>query len=201
MCVSRPHAGPAASRLWLCGQQVRHGGLVQVAIDLGAAPGAWTELLASTGADTVFAVDPAELSEQCRALPNVVHVQRRSSEAVPAIQKVLHGRRVDIIVCDMNMLPQECAPCIAPLLPLLAPGGHVILTCKFSGNGRERCVRAHADRLPRGLAARCVTSTYRIDVRCHPTSFWSVSADTCVQPCAKHGQVAGPQGRFLCLVW
>eukprot|EP00892_Ulva_mutabilis_P003792 jgi/Ulvmu1/1785/UM119_0003.1 len=110
----------------------------KVAVDLGAAPGAWTELLASKGADTVFAVDPAELSEQCRSLPNVVHVQKRSEDAVPEIAAALRGRQVDIIVCDMNQLPQQCAPCIEPLLPLLAPGGYAILTCKFAGNGRYR---------------------------------------------------------------
>lgn len=113
--------------------------MVQVAIDLGAAPGAWTELLASTGAETVFAVDPADLSAQALALPAVQHVRKRSGDAVPDIRAGLRGRGVDIIVCDMNQLPQECAPCIAPLLPLLAPGGHVVMTCKFTGNGRERC--------------------------------------------------------------
>lgn len=116
-------------------------GSVQVAVDLGAAPGAWTELLAATGAETVFAVDPADLSEQCLALANVQHVRKRSGDAVADIREGLRGRGVDIIVCDMNVLPQVCAPCIAPLLPLLAPGGYVILTCKFAGNGRERCAQ------------------------------------------------------------
>lgn len=126
--------------LTLAERNMCHGSL-QVAVDLGAAPGAWTELLASTGAETVFAVDPAELSEQCLSLANVLHVRKRSGDAVADIRDGLHGRRVDIIVCDMNVLPQECAPCIAPLLPLLAPGGYVILTCKFAGNGRERCAQ------------------------------------------------------------
>lgn len=47
-------------------------------IDLGAAPGAWTELLAEVTEELVIAVDPAELSDACLALPNVRHVKCKS---------------------------------------------------------------------------------------------------------------------------
>lgn len=49
------------------------------------------------------------------------------------------GRQVDLIVCDMNMLPHLCAECMDPFLPFLKPGGFVILTCKLTGVGRHRC--------------------------------------------------------------
>lgn len=52
---------------------------MQVCIDLGAAPGAWTELLAAVTDGDVIAVDPAELSESCAALPNVHHVKANST--------------------------------------------------------------------------------------------------------------------------
>jgi 23S rRNA U2552 (ribose-2'-O)-methylase RlmE/FtsJ len=51
---------------------------VQVSIDLGAAPGAWTEVLAEMTQEVVIAVDPAELSAACLALPNVRHVRCNS---------------------------------------------------------------------------------------------------------------------------
>ena len=110
---------------------------VQGAIDLGAAPGAWTELLAQR-ARRVVAVDPAELSDQCKALPNVRHVQASSSET-ESITTALEGHKVEVVVCDMNQSPQFCAGCIGPLLPLLAPGGWIVMTCKMYGMGRDRC--------------------------------------------------------------
>ena len=113
-------------------------GVLQGAIDLGAAPGAWTQLLARR-ARRVVAVDPAELSSACLQLPNVRHVQQ-SSEAVDAILAALGDHRVDCIVCDMNQPVHFCGACIAPLLDLLAPGGWVILTLKFYGMARDRCV-------------------------------------------------------------
>lgn len=55
--------------------------MVQVCIDLGAAPGAWTEVLAEVTEDLVIAVDPAALSDSCLARPNVRHVQGNSWNA------------------------------------------------------------------------------------------------------------------------
>ena len=52
--------------------------MMQVCIDLGAAPGAWTEVLAETTEELVIAVDPAELSASCLARTNVRHVQGNS---------------------------------------------------------------------------------------------------------------------------
>ena len=49
---------------------------------------------------------------------------------------------MDLIVCDMNMLPHMAAECMEPLLPFLLPGGFVIMTCKLMGGGRDRCAPA-----------------------------------------------------------
>jgi 23S rRNA C2498 (ribose-2'-O)-methylase RlmM len=110
---------------------------VQGAIDLGAAPGAWTELLAAR-AQHVVAVDTAELSAQCAALPNVRHVHK-TSESVAEIRGAINMHAVDLITCDMNQPPRFCSECIAPLLNLLRPGGWVVMTVKLYGLGRDRC--------------------------------------------------------------
>ncbi len=45
-----------------------------VAVDVGAAPGGWTRLLARACAP-VYAIDPANLDPDVVALPNVVHIK------------------------------------------------------------------------------------------------------------------------------
>jgi 23S rRNA (cytidine2498-2'-O)-methyltransferase len=112
---------------------------LQGAIDLGAAPGAWTELLAKR-ARRVVAVDPANLSEQCAGLKNVRHIRKSSVDAGDSIVQALGEHKVDVIVCDMNQPPRFCADCISPLLPLLVPGGWIVMTCKMYGMGRDRYV-------------------------------------------------------------
>ena len=68
---------------------------------------------------------------------------------------------MDLIVCDMNMLPHMAAQCMEPLLPFLVPGGFVILTCKLMGCGRDRCAPALCavcQRLPHIASAVIATS-------------------------------------------
>jgi 23S rRNA U2552 (ribose-2'-O)-methylase RlmE/FtsJ len=126
---------------------------MQVAIDLGAAPGAWTQVLAEQTSDLVIAVDPAELSDACLALANVVHVKCVSRIAGEVITRLLDSRPVDIIVCDMNMLPHRAADCVEPLLQYLVPGGYLIMTCKLMGNGRDRCTSKACENLQNGSNA------------------------------------------------
>lgn len=138
--------------------------LLQVGIDLGAAPGAWTEVLSAQTDELVIAVDPAELSEACLALANVRHIKTVSKKAVEEISRLLEGRPVDIIVCDMNMLPHLAAVCVEPLLQFLMPGGYLIMSCKLIGNGRDRCAqRAHfLCLLPRLLLHYLPTTAWRL---------------------------------------
>jgi 23S rRNA U2552 (ribose-2'-O)-methylase RlmE/FtsJ len=111
---------------------------VQGSVDLGAAPGSWTELLAARS-KIVIAVDPAALSEQCGALRNVCHVKKTSENAVGDVIEALGGLPLDLIVCDMVQHPRYCAACLKPLLKVLRPGGRIIMTCKFFGQARDRC--------------------------------------------------------------
>ena len=106
------------------------------ALDLGAAPGGWTKVLAEEGAE-VLAVDPAELAPEVLALPNVRHLRVHSEE--------LHSTpdlgRFDLLTNDMNLDPGESARIVKPLVPLLLPEGALLMTVKFMTPRRRRHVR------------------------------------------------------------
>lgn len=111
------------------------------AIDLGAAPGAWTMYLAGM-CRQVLAVDPAEFGVCESSLPpHVTHLRMKAEDAVDQIATLLQGRGVDLLVSDMNQHPQRAAKAIAALLPLLKPGGYLVMTLKFYGIGRDRSAR------------------------------------------------------------
>lgn len=107
------------------------------AIDVGAAPGGWTLQIAKF-MHLVVAIDPAELHPEVDALPNVVHLQKKSQEAGDELFRVLGGCPVDLIVCDANRHPLEIMDTLRPLLGVLRPGGFLLLTLKFRGKGWEK---------------------------------------------------------------
>eukprot|EP00198_Chlamydomonas_reinhardtii_P007133 XP_001696469.1 predicted protein [Chlamydomonas reinhardtii] len=51
------------------------------AVDVGAAPGGWSQQLAAAGARLVVSIDPAELDPAVAALPNLVHLQCKCDQA------------------------------------------------------------------------------------------------------------------------
>jgi 23S rRNA (cytidine2498-2'-O)-methyltransferase len=127
--------GKLTEALVVTGFEPRKGG---VAIDLGAAPGGWTAVLAET-MDTVVAVDPAALHADVLALPNVVHIKAQSQAATEdIIAAVGENKTIDLLVCDMNKHPTQMIPILDPLLRLLRPGGMVILTLKYRGRGKDK---------------------------------------------------------------
>jgi len=102
------------------------------ALDVGAAPGGWTKVLAGLVAE-VLAVDPAELDPAVAALPNVRHLRCRAE----AVARETVGS-VDLIVDDMNIEGVESARVLCELAPLLPPGGPAVMTVKFhSGHWRR----------------------------------------------------------------
>jgi len=107
------------------------------ALDLGAAPGGWTKVLAQAGAE-VLAIDPADLDPDIGSLPNVSHFRGRAAEvaSLPGIG------RFDLITDDMNCEAGESARLVLALMPLLAPGGAVIMTVKFMSRRRRQHLRA-----------------------------------------------------------
>ncbi|KAL4532313.1 hypothetical protein Ndes2526B_g08218 [Nannochloris sp. 'desiccata'] len=109
-----------------------------VAIDVGAAPGGWTQVLAET-MDTVVAIDPAALHADVLALTNVVHIRQQSQAATEEIiAAVGQDKTIDLLVCDINRHPEEMISILKPLLGMLRSGGMIILTLKYRGKGKEK---------------------------------------------------------------
>jgi 23S rRNA (cytidine2498-2'-O)-methyltransferase len=94
------------------------------AMDLGAAPGGWTYLLAERGL-TVYAVDPGRLHPQVAAHPRVVHLPARAETLD------LGGTRVDLLVNDTNLDPVDSARLMCAVARQLRPGGYAIMTIKL----------------------------------------------------------------------
>ena len=121
-----------------------------------------------------MALDPAKLDEDVEALENVRHLKMRSHDpgALQAVRRALSeseseseneeggtsttnpATSVDLLTCDANEPPSVAATCILPLIPLLCPGGIVVLTLKlrFPGKEKEFATRAALEVLgPAGL--------------------------------------------------
>jgi hypothetical protein len=117
---------------------------VRVAIDVGAAPGGWSRVLANNvGAQLVIAVDPAELAPD---MPEqVVHIQKRFQAAVgdlaalPALaaNRAELGdstRFIDCYVCDMNVPVSLSLRLLWEALPYLTGHARVAFTVKNFNN-------------------------------------------------------------------
>ncbi len=74
-------------------------------VDLGAAPGGWTYVLANRRAK-VIAVDPAKLRPEILAKKGVVHIQESAFTFEPDVT-------VDWLFCDMAWRPLEAAALLA----------------------------------------------------------------------------------------
>eukprot|EP00850_Spirogloea_muscicola_P012070 SM000077S21544 [mRNA] locus=s77:79403:82477:+ [translate_table: standard] len=106
------------------------------AIDVGAAPGAWTQYL-STRIGRVAAVDPGQLSIEALQ-PNVHHIAKKVEDALDDLAVWRGEGKVDMLVCDVNKHPAEAARMLAPLLPSLASGGLLVMSLKFHGKGKTK---------------------------------------------------------------
>jgi 23S rRNA (cytidine2498-2'-O)-methyltransferase len=104
------------------------------ALDLGAAPGGWTKVLAEAGAEVV-AVDPADLDPGVAALPRVTHVRAHGQDLALSAD----AAPFDLLTNDMNLDPDRSAAVVLALLPWLRPRGAVIMTVKFM-SGRRRAL-------------------------------------------------------------
>ncbi|KAG8461682.1 hypothetical protein KFE25_001300 [Diacronema lutheri] len=98
------------------------------AVDVGAAPGGWTSCLIEHGAAHVTAVDPAELDAQVLVLPGVAHMRMRAEEAAAAM--LARGERFELLVCDMNLPPDDVVRLVQSMAPAVRPGGYLVLTLK-----------------------------------------------------------------------
>lgn len=113
----------------------------RVGLDIGASPGGWTQFMLHLGMETVFAVDPGDLSSVLPLAPTgaVRHLRQKALTAIADLVALPeHASTVDLYACDMNC---ECPDTIAALRaarPLLAPGCVIVLTLKnFCGSKRR----------------------------------------------------------------
>jgi tRNA(Ser,Leu) C12 N-acetylase TAN1/23S rRNA U2552 (ribose-2'-O)-methylase RlmE/FtsJ len=102
-------------------------------LDLGAAPGGWTKILASS-ARRVVAVDPACLSSKVFSLPNVVHLQCKAGEIPESVGFF------DLVTNDMNIAPSESARIMVAVASHLRKNGTGIMTVKFVTRRRKKHV-------------------------------------------------------------
>ncbi len=110
------------------------------AVDLGAAPGGWTRVLAEAGL-RVTAVDPARLEPAVLRSPGVEHVRGRAETFIA--RALADGARVDLLVNDMRMDAREAARLLVGATRLISPGGGVLTTLKLPKEGlRARLLEA-----------------------------------------------------------
>ena len=81
--------------------------------------------------DAVLAPNAFQREGRCRAL----RPEDQAARDAVAMQSA------DLLVCDINTHPDQCASLCRSLLPLLKPGGKLILTLKFTGTRRDRADR------------------------------------------------------------
>lgn len=106
------------------------------AVDLGAAPGGWTKVLADAGM-SVVAVDPAALDERVARLPSVTHVRSKAED-------LACEEEFDLLVNDMNVDPEESAREMVRLAPWLKPGGLALMTAKLVIRSPDRLLQEAA---------------------------------------------------------
>lgn len=96
----------------------------KTALDIGAAPGGWTRVMAGK-LEKVIAVDRAKLDPEVMALPNVVYIKERA-------ENIELDEKVDIITNDANLLHMQSAEISIELAKrYLEEAGTLIHTVKF----------------------------------------------------------------------
>jgi tRNA(Ser,Leu) C12 N-acetylase TAN1 len=114
-------------------------------VDLGSAPGGWAAVLAELAGEVV-AVDPADLAPQVEALPNVQHWRCRAEDLMG--QDDLR-ERFDLMTCDMNVDPAQCADTLCRLAIILKAGAPAVMTVKYVSRRRRRHEREAREILAR----------------------------------------------------
>lgn len=107
----------------------------KTAVDIGAAPGGWSEYLVERGA-RVIAVDPADMDASLEHRVAHLRMDARDEETARMVERV--ARAVDVITCDVNADPRDVARTLAELyLPLLRKHGRIVMTVKYTRPGKR----------------------------------------------------------------
>ncbi len=108
------------------------------ALDLGAAPGGWSKVLADYGYK-VLAVDPASLHPDLEKDTRIEHMKIKA-------QDIELEEPLSLIVNDMNMDPKDAAVIMNEAAHLLKEDGLAIMTFKLPGHA-ERSIQQGVDLL------------------------------------------------------
>jgi len=123
------------------------------ALDLGAAPGGWSQVLAGHGM-WVTAVDPGELDPRVACLRGV-RAFRGTAQAFTASS----GDQFDLVVDDMRLDARESARLLVALRPRLRSQATALITLKLPEHGPTAVIKAALSALGTGyavLGARCL---------------------------------------------
>lgn len=101
------------------------------ALDLGAAPGGWSKVLADKNL-TVYSVDPASLDEKLNRNKNIIHFKQTAQEFLKN-----NKQKFDILVNDMKMDAQESISLTSTLKPFLNQNAYIVLTLKLANNHKS----------------------------------------------------------------
>lgn len=113
-------------------------------IDLGAAPGGWTKVLAEYYMD-VIAVDPAKLDERVLKMKGVKHYKGLAQDFVKTVEG--QNKYFDIIVNDMKMDVRESVDLMVMLSDYLSKKGVCVLTLKLPKKKQQKIVKSAMARL------------------------------------------------------
>lgn len=93
------------------------------ALDIGAAPGGWTKVLADYGYQ-VSAVDPGKLDQRLKTYKNITHYRAH-------VEEVQFDKPFNLVTCDMNVDALQAAKFMCKIHKNLADGGYSIITLKL----------------------------------------------------------------------
>jgi len=118
-----------------------------VAVDIGASPGGWTQVLLEKGCRRVYAVDPGVLKLP-KPQGRVSHIRGKISRCLGSLKAAMRADNVtgiDILTCDINAHPIQAIQSLLLLQPMLKPKAIIAATLKDFASGPEASKRMKKD--------------------------------------------------------